>query len=210
MISVKEIRRALCFVATSYTTRCLTFERERNILGITASVRTIRRELRKLGYRRCVSYPRPLFSREQAKKRLSFARVQGGGDQRKVTFPDECTQEIGRKGQMWVTRRTDKKKCSTYIRLVYRSGRFAVIIQGVIGQDYKSPLIFLEKLPDQKGVYSKAYLKQGLEPILFQLFETVRPEYIFIKDKSKVYKGKAKLPRLLYKIRGFSQPPSLY
>jgi transposase len=63
MMTTREIRRALRFIATSYTTRCLTFERVRSILGITASVRTIRRELRKLGYRRCVSCPRPFISR---------------------------------------------------------------------------------------------------------------------------------------------------
>jgi hypothetical protein len=208
MMSVKEIRRALRFIATSYTTRCLTFEHVRNILGITASVRTIRRELCKIGYRRCVSCPRPFISGEQAKKRLSFARVQGGGDWRKVTFPDECTWETGRKRRTWVTRRTDEKECSTCIRSVYWSGRFTVMIWGVIGWDYKSPLIFLEKLPDRKGVYSKAYLEQGLEPVVFPLFHTFGLEYIFIEDGSKVYKGKAKLPRLLYRIRGFSWPPS--
>jgi hypothetical protein len=79
-----------------------------------------------------------------------------------------------------------------------------VMIWGVIGWDYKSPLIFLKKLPDRKGVYSKAYLEQGLEPVVFPLFDTVRSEYIFIEDGSKVHKGKAKLPRLLHGICGFS------
>jgi hypothetical protein len=59
-------------------------------------------------------------------------------------------------------------------------------------------------------MYSKAYLEQGLEHVVFLSFETVGPEYIFIEDRSKIYKGKAKLPRLLYGIRRFSWPPSLY
>jgi hypothetical protein len=82
------------------------------------------------------------------------------------------------------------------------------MIWGAIGWDYKSPLIFLEKLPDRKGIYSKAYLEQVLEPIVFPLFNTLGPEYIFIEDGSKVHKGKARLPRLEHSIRGFDWPPS--
>jgi hypothetical protein len=64
--------------------------------------------------------------------------------------------------------------------------------------------MFLEKLPGRKGVCSKAYLEQVLKPIVFPLFNSLGPEYIFIKDKSKVYKGKARLPRLLHGIRRFN------
>jgi hypothetical protein len=63
IMTTREIRRALRFITTSYTTRYLTFERVCLILGITASIRTIRRELRKLGYRRYISCPRPFISR---------------------------------------------------------------------------------------------------------------------------------------------------
>ena len=75
IITAREIRRALCFIATSYTIQCLIFECIRSIPGITASVRTIRQELRKLGYRCYISCPRPFISRIQAKKRLSFVRI---------------------------------------------------------------------------------------------------------------------------------------
>jgi hypothetical protein len=56
--------------------------------------------------------------------------------------------------------------------------------------------MFLEKLPGRKGIYSKAYLEQVLKPIIFPLFDSLGPEYIFMEDGSKVYKGKARLPRL--------------
>ena len=65
------------------------------------------------------------------------------------------------------------------------------MIWGAIGWDYKSPLIFLEKLPGWKGVCSKVYLEQVLKPIVFLLFDSLRPEYIFMEDRSKVHKGKA-------------------
>ncbi len=78
-----------------------------------------------------------------------------------------------------------------------------------MGQDYKSPLVFLEKLPDWKGIYSKAYLQQVLEPVVFPLFDTLGPEYIFMEDGSKVYKEKARLSQLEHGICRFDQPLSL-
>jgi hypothetical protein len=83
------------------------------------------------------------------------------------------------------------------------------MIWGAIGWDYKSPLVFLEKLPGRKGVCSKVYLEQVLEPIVFPLMDSLGPEYIFMEDGSKVYKGKVRLPRLEHGIRGFNWPPSL-
>jgi hypothetical protein len=82
------------------------------------------------------------------------------------------------------------------------------MIWGAIGWDYKSPLVFLEKLPGRKGICSKAYLEQVLEPIVFTLFNSLGPEYIFMEDRSKVHLGKARLPRLEHGIHGLNWPPS--
>jgi hypothetical protein len=82
------------------------------------------------------------------------------------------------------------------------------MIWGAIGWDYKSPLVFLEKLPGRKGVCSKAYLEQVLEPVVFPLFDSLGPEYIFMEDGSKVHLGKARLPRLEHGVRGLDWPPS--
>ena len=94
------------------------------------------------------------------------------------------------------------------IRSIYRSGRTSVIIWGAIGWDYKSELVFLEKLPERRGICSKAYLQQVLEPVVFPLFNTLGLEYIFIEDGVKVYLGSIRLPRLNHRIRGFKWPPS--
>jgi hypothetical protein len=56
--------------------------------------------------------------------------------------------------------------------------------------------VFLEKLPGRRGVCLKAYLEQVLKPIIFPLFDSLGPEFIFIEDGSKVHKGKAHLSRL--------------
>ena len=42
-------------------------------------------------------------------------------------------------------------------------------------------------------MYSKAYLEQVLEPIIFPLFDRLRLEYIFIEDRSKVYIREGKI-----------------
>jgi Transposase len=73
LMSVREIRRCIRHIAKDWSTRRLSFEQVKAQLGVKASVRTIRRELRRAGYQRCIACPRPYISRKQAKKRLAFA-----------------------------------------------------------------------------------------------------------------------------------------
>jgi hypothetical protein len=70
------------------------------------------------------------------------------------------------------------------------------MIWGAIGWDYKSELVIMEKLPEHKGVCSKVYLQEVLEPVVFLFFDTLGLEYIFIEDGAKVYYGSARLLRL--------------
>ncbi|PQE16492.1 Transposable element Tc1 transposase protein [Rutstroemia sp. NJR-2017a BBW] len=78
----------------------------------------------------------------------------------------------------------------------------------MIGWDYKSPLVFLEKRPGCRGVNSTVYKEQVLEPIVFPLFEKVGLEYIFIEDSAKVHKGYTRLARFEQGIRTLNWPPS--
>ena len=82
------------------------------------------------------------------------------------------------------------------------------MIWGAIGWDYKSELVYLKKLPNCKGICSKAYLQQVLQPVVFPLFDQLGPEYIFMEDGSKVHVGNAQLPKLQHGIKGFFWPPS--
>jgi hypothetical protein len=70
------------------------------------------------------------------------------------------------------------------------------MIWGVIGWDYKSELVFIEKLLERRGICSKAYLQEVLEPVVFPLFDILGLEYIFMENSAKVYCGSACLPRL--------------
>ncbi|PQE09767.1 transposable element tc1 protein [Rutstroemia sp. NJR-2017a WRK4] len=124
MMSAKEVRRVIREISKSWHGRRMTFEQVRAVLGVKASVRTIRRELHKLGYRRCIACPRPFINKVQAKKRLQFACLHRwwgtsdyaatnpqGGDWRKVYWSDEASFETGKRGRIWVTRRPDEKRC---------------------------------------------------------------------------------------------------
>jgi hypothetical protein len=62
-----------------------------------------------------------------------------------------------------------------------------VMIWGAISWDYKSELVFIEKLPERRGICSKVYLQEILEPVVFLLFDILGPEYIFMEDSAKVY-----------------------
>jgi transposase len=129
-----------------------------------------------------------------------------------VIWSDEATFETGKQGRVHVTRRPDEKACPTCIKSIYRSGRTSVMVWGAIGWDWKSPLIFMEKKPGRKGICSQAYLEQCLETVIFPWYDALdenqKAEVIFIEDRAKVHKGKARLPRLNKGIRGFNWPPS--
>ena len=77
------------------------------------------------------------------------------------------------------------------------------MIWGALGWDYKSNLVFMHKLLARKGICSKAYLQQVLDPVVFPLFARLGPEYIFMEDGAKVHAGSARLPWLSHGIRGF-------
>ena len=77
------------------------------------------------------------------------------------------------------------------------------MIWGAIGWDWKSPLVFLGKREGHKGVDSQAHIDQVLEPIIFPLFGTLDLLYIFMEDRSKVYKGNAQLPKLNHSVWTF-------
>lgn len=57
---------------------------------------------------------------------------EGGGDWRKVIWNDKVIFDIGKDGKIWVIHRIDEKYCLDYIKFIYRSGKFFLIIWGVL------------------------------------------------------------------------------
>jgi len=60
----------------------------------------------------------------------------------------------------------------------------------------------------KKGIYFIIYLKQVFKAIIFLFYNSLtleqKAKFIFIMDKAKVYKRKARLPCLNCGIRGFN------
>jgi hypothetical protein len=123
-------------------------------------------------------------------------------------WSNEAIFETGKNSKVWVTRRVNERRCFDCIRSIYKLGRTTVMIWGAIGWDYKSPLVFIEKLLRHKGVCSKAYLQQVLKPIIFPFFKTLGEDYMYMENESKVHKGNARLPKLQHGIREFNWLPS--
>jgi hypothetical protein len=72
----------------------------------------------------------------------------------------------------------------------------SVMIWGAISWDYKSELVFIKKLLERKDIYSKIYLQEILEPVVFLLFDILGLEYIFMENSTKVYCRSIRLLRL--------------
>jgi len=70
--------------------------------------------------------------------------------------------------------------------------------------------VFLEKLSGYRGIISKAYLQQVLEPIVFLLFGDLGLEYYFIEDGFKIHTEDACLPKLEYFVYKFNWPLSSF
>ena len=108
LLKPAEIQRIFRFVSVSWTNRTKSWARIKAELKLTASTSTIRKTMRKHGYRRCVACRRPSISKKkQAVKRLAFAlkyRWWGTMDWKKVVWSDKATFKTGKRGKIWVTR----------------------------------------------------------------------------------------------------------
>ena len=83
-------------------------------LGITTSETTLRKYLRKAGFRRCIACPKPLVSWINRRKRLKWAREHLHWtieDWMRVIFSDESSFETRQRNRVYVTRRSNERHC---------------------------------------------------------------------------------------------------
>jgi hypothetical protein len=73
LLKEADIKRIYRFVSKSWTNRCKPWGRVKAELNLKASITTIRKTMKRHGYRRCVACRRPFISEKQAKRRLVFA-----------------------------------------------------------------------------------------------------------------------------------------
>jgi hypothetical protein len=112
LLKPHEVRRIFLFVSESWTNRTKSWARIKAELHLKASSTTIRRTMKRHGYRRCAACRRPFILKKAAEKRLAFAikyRWWGIKSWKNVVWSDEATFETGKRGKIYVTRRPDEK-----------------------------------------------------------------------------------------------------
>ena len=88
-VSKRQIRQNIPYIAKNWSSRRYSLEQVRAHLNIEASVRTIRRELRRAGLRRCIGCPRSFIFRKQAKTTLVILLFHTAGGEHPIGQPLE-------------------------------------------------------------------------------------------------------------------------
>ena len=135
-------------------------------LGITASESTIRRALRKAGFRRCIACSKPLVSWINRRKRLKWAREYlhwSIEDWMRVMFTDESSFETGKRNRIFVTRRFGERHCPDCCQNFKHSGRQSLMVWGGFCGDQASELCQLPgSIKPVKRGRTKGSLKQSI------------------------------------------------
>ena len=113
-INERDLRHLIRAVTSSADGRRESYIKLAADIGIEASESTVRLALRKAGFRRCISCPKPLVSWVNRRKRLKWAREHlywTVEDWMRVIFTDESSFETGQRNRIYVTRRPGERYC---------------------------------------------------------------------------------------------------
>lgn len=119
-----------------------------NNLSVQASVRTVRKELRKMGFDNRVAAKKPFLNRRHRAARLAFARAHRHWtvqDWERVIWTDESSFELGKQTrQVRVWRRVHEKFESECLAATHKSGRTSLMVWGAFTSKSKSKLILMK------------------------------------------------------------------
>jgi Transposase len=73
LLTTRDVSQIIRYITSTYTSRKFSWSDVKKNLQIEASADTIRKTMKRFGFRRCVACPRPFISKPAAKKRLAFA-----------------------------------------------------------------------------------------------------------------------------------------
>ena len=226
VLSPRDIRRLVRAVTNSSDGRQASYEQLAEELGIQASTTTLRRALRKAGFRRCVACPKPLVSWINRRKRLKWAREHihwSLEDWLRVIFSDESSFETGQRARIFVTRRSGERHCPDCINKFKHSGRKSIMVWGGICGNQTSDLIHFKKTirllkrgknkgTARAGLTASDYIEQILRPCVLPWYrELERRGYrpIFMQDGASIHSAKeVQLWLRQYKIETITWPPS--
>jgi hypothetical protein len=154
-LDVKDVRRLVQAVINSADERRALYMKLTEDLEIQASKTIIRRESRKVNFRRCVICLKSFISWIKRRKRFKWARKQLHWkieDWLRMIFNDESTFQTNERARQFVTRRSKKRYCSDCLSNFQHSKRESVIMWKVI---CKSHVIYLMKLKKIKKKTTK-------------------------------------------------------
>ena len=225
-LNPRDVRHLVRAVTSSKDGRQASYMKIAKDLGIQASMSTIRKALRKAGFRRCVACPKPLVSWINRRKRLKWAREHLSWQEEdwlRIIFTDESTFETGQRARQFVTRRSGEKYCPDCLNSFKHSGRQSVMVWGgIFGQQASELVEFKKTLKKMKrgknkdllkdSITTTDYINQILEPCLFPWYEALKAQGyrpIFMQDNASIHDSKeARLWLRQHQIEVMTWPPS--
>ena len=179
-------------------------------LEIETSEDTLRRALRRAGFRRCIACLKSLISWINRRKRLKWAREHLHWiieDWLRVIYSDEATYETRQRARKFVIRRRSERHCSDCLNNFKLSDRQSVMIwedicdtQTIDLIEFKktSKRITREKNADnmRESITSSNYIKQILEACLlswYQELQRLKHRSIFMQNDSFIHDSKEML-----------------
>jgi transposase len=159
-------------------------------LDIEVSKSTVRREIKKMGVKRCVAAVKPYVSDKNASLRLSWCQERINwklDDWEKVCWSDECSVEIRGTGTIrtMVWREKGERFLKECLTPSFKSGRESVMMWGCFVGDKLGPLI----LCPEGRMNSKKYCEM-LEKGFLPFWRTLSEDSILMQDGASSHRSK--------------------
>ena len=134
-LSERAVRYVTRLIRQGWYGRRMTYARLIKQLDLKVSRYTLSRALQRRGYHCCIACRRPFISDKQQQKRLDWAQRHVNwtiNAWATVIWSNKCSFVTGKRGRLYITRRTGKRTYPDCIQSVFRSGRTSFMVWGAI------------------------------------------------------------------------------
>jgi transposase len=215
ILSARDLRRIDRYIKRDKDSRRQPPELVIKGLGLRCSVMTLKRAIKTLGYTRSVARKRPLLKKLDYKRRLTFAKAHKHWtveDWKRVIFTDEASFKIGmdRLNVTYVWRKPGEEYHKDCIEDKKRSTGTGMMFWGSfrIGKVGPGKFFMLEK---NQRITSLVYRDQILLGPLTDFYNESRVEIlepIIMEDNAPVHKGHCVVERKRLNWPEYSHPPN--
>lgn len=168
-IQEKELEDLVAEATKNWQGRQLSWDALGTACGLQCSGLTIRRAMHEIGYKKCKACKHPYISEPARIKRLHWESLYGTYQTPQWSdwrFSDEVTFTSGTQATAWVIQTTKERHSPECTQNTYRSGRSSFACFGMIGENYKSPLVFIDGHGKSGGMNQEDYASQVLKAIV--------------------------------------------